>query len=131
VKRPKRIRIVIASALAVALALAVFHLRYSHAAAWRLPAGERPYVDRAVAAAAREFRTSPEDIRRTTRPFVRQLPDRVCVRLRTGGTWPDGSYEACHARRDGRLLSTRSMGPTFGNQSLLHRLKDLFWSLFW
>jgi len=86
VRRTKRIRIVIASALAAALALGLFHLRFSHAAAWRLSAEERPYVDRAVAGAARELRTSPEDIRRTTRPFVRRHPDRVCVRLRTGGT---------------------------------------------
>lgn len=130
-RRPKRIRIVIATAIAVALALGVFHLRYSHAAAWRLPAEDRPYVDRAVTGAALEFRTSPEDIRRTTRPFVRQLPDRVCVLLRTSGTWADGSYEACHARRGGRLLSTRSVVSTFGDPSLLRRLEDLFWSLIW
>lgn len=130
-QRRKRTRIVAAAVLALALALGVFQLRYSHSAAWRVTAKDRPFVERAVNAAAADLRATPDEIRSTTRPIVWQHPYQVCVTLRTSSVWPDGTYEACHSRQSGELLSTRLSGSTFGAPSLWHRAKDWFWALIW
>ena len=132
VKRPSRVKpIALVAGTLLFAALAIFHLRYSHAAAWRLGAHEQVHVERALAAAEADMRMSRDEIRRTTRPSLVPHPDRICVTLRTGTVWTDGSYDACHARRDGRLLTSRAHGPTFGARSLWHRAKDLFWALIW
>jgi hypothetical protein len=130
--RPGRSRtIALAAGALLFAALLVFHLRYSHAAAWRVPAAQRPFVDRAVTAAAADSGRTEQEIRRTTRPFVHRHMDQVCVMLRSSWVWGDGSGEVCADARDGRLVSRRLSGPTFGSPSLWHRFKDRFWAMVW
>ena len=121
---------VMACTIAVS-ALAIFQLRYSHAAAWRLSADDQAHVTRALAAAEADMPMTRDEIQLTTRPFVRRYPDHVCVTLRTATVRPDGTYEACFARATGEFVSSRLSGPSFGGPPLWDRVKDAFSALVW
>lgn len=124
-KRP--VVILAAACLVLAAAFAVFQLRYSHAAAWRLAAEERIWVDRALAAATGGPGRTRDDFERTTRPILWHPPGQTCVGLMSHRRYADGSYIACFDDKGPRPVSEREIGSTFGRQPLT----DPLWALIW
>lgn len=124
----KRAAIALAGALLlVAAAFALFHLRYSHAAAWRLAPRDRPWVERTLAAAESLSGRSRDELMRTRRPRLWHRPGRTCVSLVTHRRNGDGSYHACFDARDGRLVEQRDDLCTFGLTPLTDRLWKMVW----
>lgn len=118
--------ILLAPALLLA-ALGVFALGYSHAAAWRLSADERPWVERTLDVASAGSSRSREEYRRTTRPRLVHRPGRICVILATHRSDGGGSYQVCFDRRNGHVVEEREYGSSFGPV----RLADPLWRLVW
>ena len=125
-RNPKRPAIALACALALAAA-GLYALRYSHAAAWRLPADERLWVERTLAVAAASSGRTAEEVRRTTRPRLWRHSGRLCVLLATHYRYADGSFRACYDERDGRVVEEREYGSTFGSTPLTDPLWELVW----
>jgi hypothetical protein len=123
----QRRRIVFIAAIVAALTTALFLACFSHAAAWRVAAADRPWVERAVRGGAEAFGTSPEEYRAHTRPRVWRVAGQVCVALRSATHDDGGSYVACFAERDGRLVSERALGRGLG----AGRLLDAVWAWVW
>jgi hypothetical protein len=100
-----------AFALAVSLLVVVllFHAFLWPRAAWLfVPAGDRPLVERALAAAASNFsNTTPEDFRWRTRPVVARSVGRVCVTLAVTRR-PVHGYSACYDERSGEVVEERA-----------------------
>jgi hypothetical protein len=116
--------------LACALLLApfgAFALRFSHAAAWRLRADQRPWVERTLDVAAAGSNGTREDWRRTTRPHLWHGPGRLCVILRTHRKYPDGSYQVCFDRKKGDVVEERYFGSSFGSSPIADPLWELVW----
>jgi hypothetical protein len=127
VRKPKRPAILLACALALAAAACLYALRYSHAAAWRLSAAERAWVERTLDVAVASAGRTREEFRRTTRPRLWRHSGRLCVLLATHHRHADGSFRACYDERDGRLVEEREYGPTFGSTPLTDPLWELVW----
>jgi hypothetical protein len=122
----KRRTITIAACLLGVAALVAVAGPFSHEAAWRVAAADRPWVERTVRSGAGEFRMSPEEFRAHTRPRVRRGAGRVCVWLRSRRR-DEGSYEACYLEQDGRVIWELTIGPTFGAT----RWWDRVWPWIW
>ncbi|HYI39442.1 MAG TPA: hypothetical protein VE053_03900 [Allosphingosinicella sp.] len=118
--------ILLACALLLA-AFGIFALCFSHAAAWRLPAEDRPWVERTLDVAAAGTNTTREDVRRTTRPRLWHGSDRLCVILATHRSDGGGNYQACFDRKNGHLIEERLDGSSFGPS----RIADPLWELVW
>ena len=108
-------------------ALGTFALRYSHAAAWRLPPDQRPWVERTLDVAAAGSGRTREAVRQTTRPRLSHRPGEICVTLATHHSHGDGSYQVCFDRSNGRVVEERLYGSSFGPM----RLADPLWELVW
>jgi hypothetical protein len=108
-------------------AFGIYALRFSHAAAWRLPAEDRPWVDRTLDAAAAVSGRTREELRRTTRPRLWNRPGQVCVMLRSHRKHGDGSYSACFDRRTGDVVEERELGSSFGPRPIADPLWELIW----
>ncbi|HEV2748467.1 MAG TPA: hypothetical protein VGW34_14370 [Allosphingosinicella sp.] len=109
------------------VAAGVFALRYGHAAAWRVPANQLPWVERTLAVAAAGSGTPRERIRRTTRPRLWHRRGQICVTLATHRADGGGSYQACYDRRNGQLVEEREYGPCLCAEPLTDRLWELVW----
>jgi hypothetical protein len=107
-------------------ALAPVAVRHFHDSAWRVSPEDRPFVDRALAAAAAEFRMSPDEYRLMTRPRVRRPAGRICVDLATAHHNLDGSYSTCFDF-GGRVMVEKVFGPSFGPNRISDRLRALVW----
>lgn len=118
--------ILLAGALFIA-GFGAFALRYSHAAAWRVPADQRPWVDRTLDAAAAFSNRTREDFRRTTRPRLWRSPDRICVILASHRAGGGGSYHACFEPKNGHLIEEREYGEPLGPA----RFADPLWERVW
>lgn len=127
-RRLKRPAIALALALALALAAsALFALRYSHAAAWRLSDEERVWVERTLAAATEMSGTTREELERTTRPRLWNRPGELCVSLLTHRSDGGGSHQACFDRESGHLVEQRE----YGGCLCAEPLTDPLWALVW
>lgn len=118
--------ILLACAMLLA-ALGLLSLHYGHAAAWRLPADQRLWVERTLDIAAAGTNGTREGWRRATRPRLWSRPDRLCVILRSHRKHPDGSYQVCFDRKTGRSVEERLYGPTFGSSQMADPLWELVW----
>jgi hypothetical protein len=116
---------VVAGALLLG-ALAPLAVRYFHDSAWRVSGRDRPFVDRALTAAAMQFRTSAAEYRLITRPSVRRGADQICVELTTAHHNGDGSYFTCYDYA-GRVILEKVLGPSFGPSRISDRLRALVW----
>lgn len=108
-------------------AVGTFASRYSHAAAWRVSAGQRPWVERTLDVAAAGSGRTREDWRRTTRPRLWHRPGQLCVILRSHRHDIDGSYRVCFDRKTGQSLEERYFGHALGRSPMA----DPLWKLVW
>ena len=99
---------------------------YRHAAAWRNPPENMPYVDRALTRAAAVHGTSREAYRRMTRPHVDQDRRQICVTLATH-LKDEGSYRGCYDSRTGAFISEQVTGYSFRGERLWDRLGPWLW----
>ena len=118
--------ILLACALLVA-GVGLFARSYSHAAAWRVPAEQRQWVERTLAVAAAGSNGNREDVRRTTRPRLWNRPGQTCVTLITHRADGGGSYQACYDRTNGHLVEEREYGPCLCPEPVTDRLWELVW----
>jgi hypothetical protein len=124
----RRTVVIVSACIALAAGFGIFNQRFSHEAAWRrVPAERQAYVDRALAAGAEAFNFTPSDYRRLTRPRLWQRPGRVCVTLASPYRDGAGSYQACYARSDGRLVWERALICSFGAVPLADRVWERIW----
>jgi hypothetical protein len=125
--RLKLAALILPSCALLLAALATFALRYSHAAAWRLPADRRDWVERTLDVAAAGSGRTREELRLTTRPRLWICPGQICVTLATHRSDGGGSYQVCFDRSDGQVVEEREYGSSFGPT----RLADPLWELVW
>lgn len=101
---PRAAAITLSLLLAVLLAYAFLWPR----AAWLfVPVGDRPVVERALAAGAASFSgDTAEDFRWKARPVVTRSAGQVCVTLAVAR--PYHGYSACYGARTGETIEERA-----------------------
>jgi hypothetical protein len=126
-----RIRTVMVAAAAALLAAALVPvaMREAQAASWRVPADQRPYVERALGEATAIFNMSPAAYRRLASPSVERRCGRTGVALASHDRGGGGSYFACYDDRSRRKLSERAVGCSFGATPLADRLRAFLLNL--
>lgn len=125
--RTKLAALILPACALLLAAFGAFALRYSHAAAWSVPADEQPWVERTLDVAAAGSGRTREDFRRTTRPRLRNRPGQICVTLASHRSDGGGTYQVCFDRSNGQVVEEREYGPVFGPT----RIADPLWELVW
>ena len=75
---------------------------------------DRVFISRSVRQAAAHFRTSEEEVVRTTFPLVMRMSDRICVELRPKRT-DLGGYLACYRAPGDQLIEEQIKIAPFGS----------------
>ncbi|TMJ12371.1 MAG: hypothetical protein E6G94_13985 [Alphaproteobacteria bacterium] len=99
-------------------AVAVLYVRATRPLYW---VGDEPLVAQATRAAAREFGTTEQEIRRMTFPILMNTSELTCIELRPKRSDLVG-YQACYARRGGKLVEERVQGAPFGGRKFFPAL---------